>query len=508
MQANEERVAREDLVMFINACFACTGQREFYGGARGQGVSIEFLHAYILGNYRRLYARCLAAGINDFNASAIILNLLATGRDAQPTQREEEGALIFAALRALPTHRAYRVLRGLRERKVNNRRARALVRRYLAERRDLPFEAVKYRNKLRAAAVHAHLRLPGELGKLLFRGWEEQRFETPLFEQYRRAHYAREAVYQLPFTIAEGLAAKHGIPRELFLERIAGQMTFEERLRLQKTTKREEVTLDVDLGRIGLTRLAVYLLSLRVSERLEARERIEPALDQAARRAWRRAPLRLGRVAAVLDRSYSSSGSSEKRRRPLAVAWAASRLLRLAATEYRAFWTPGLPAPEDELGVTAQGQSNLATPLLQALEWGAELILVVSDGYENDPPGGAAELARVFRKRLDPHKKTSIIHLNPVFDAEQYAPRALGPTVPTVGLRSAEDLLTMVGFARVADGSATLSELEDYLSARVQQFLAVSGTSRSDAPVSRDGSTGATGDAEQTLQRSPEGARR
>ena len=32
-----EQVAREDLVMFVNACFSCTGQREFYNDARGQG---------------------------------------------------------------------------------------------------------------------------------------------------------------------------------------------------------------------------------------------------------------------------------------------------------------------------------------------------------------------------------------------------------------------------------------------------------------------------------------
>jgi hypothetical protein len=39
-----EQVAREDLVMFINACLACTGQREFYDDAYGQKVSIDFLH--------------------------------------------------------------------------------------------------------------------------------------------------------------------------------------------------------------------------------------------------------------------------------------------------------------------------------------------------------------------------------------------------------------------------------------------------------------------------------
>ncbi|HET9956009.1 MAG TPA: hypothetical protein VFQ61_15995, partial [Polyangiaceae bacterium] len=136
---------------------------------------------------------------------------------------------------------------------------------------------------------------------------------------------------------------------------------------------------------------------------------------------------------------------------------------------YRSFWTPALT---DELLLTPQGQTNLAHPLMEALEWGAELILIVSDGHENAPPHGAAELARVFRKRLDPKGRTSIIHLNPVFDAEQYAPHAMGAAIPTLGLRDAEDLLTMLGFARFADGSAPLSELETYLEARAQRLIA------------------------------------
>lgn len=37
-----EQVTQEDLVMFINACLACTGQKEFYDHAYGQKVSIDF----------------------------------------------------------------------------------------------------------------------------------------------------------------------------------------------------------------------------------------------------------------------------------------------------------------------------------------------------------------------------------------------------------------------------------------------------------------------------------
>ncbi len=85
----QQQVEREDLVMFINACLSCTGQREFYDDAWGQKLSLDFLHDYILGNYRLLYTRTLAAGINHFNQSQILLKLLATGKETLPEHRAE-----------------------------------------------------------------------------------------------------------------------------------------------------------------------------------------------------------------------------------------------------------------------------------------------------------------------------------------------------------------------------------------------------------------------------------
>ena len=466
--ARAEQVAREDLVMFVNACFSCTGQREFYNDARGQSVAIDFLHAYILGNYRRLYARTLAAGINHFNQAQIVLNLLSTGKRTPPEDRREEGALIAATLRALPPQRAYRVLELLRERRVNNRRARAIVREFLAGRASLPFDALKYRAKLRAAVAHGHLKLAGELNPFLFHGWTRRVFTTPLLETFRRAHYDTSALFELPFTVAEGLAHKAGLPRDEFLRRIEPRLTPGERLRLQGAAARAEGRIAVDLGRIPLTKLALYVLSLEPKARAAREAELHAALEHAAARTLRRAPVSLGRVAAVLDNSYSTSGSSEKRRRPLGVALAAHYLFGASAREYRAFWTS---PPESPVRVRARGQTDLSTPLLDALEWGAELVVVVSDGYDNDPPQAVHEVTRVFRTKLDPQRRTTLLHVNPVFASELFAPRTIGAQVPTVGLRDAEDLPTVLQFARFAEGAAPLAELEDYLATRVRRLL-------------------------------------
>jgi len=468
-EARVRRVAREDLVLFVNACFACTRQSEFYSDAQGQAVSIGFLHDYIRGNYRRLYARTLAAGINHFNQAQIVFSLLASGRETEASFREEENALIRACLRQLPPQRVYRLFGRLRRERINNRRTRATIRDYVQSRRDPAFDAVKYRSKLNAAAAHAHLALGDELSAFLFRFGEERSYTTPLLDTFREAHYSQRAIYRLPYTVAEGLAQKHGIPRETFLERIEPNLTQAERLRLQQTAQRTKgVDVEFDLARAPLTKLALYLLSRPLNEREARRGEYVAALNGAARRALQRAPARLGKVAAILDRSYSSSGSSVKRRRPLGVALAASVLLRRAARDYRAFWTP---ACDDELLVTPRGQTNLADPLLDALEWGAELIVIVSDGWENDPPGTVAQLVAAYRRFLDPQHRVSVVHVNPVFDADHYEPRVLGAALPTVGVRDAEDLPTMLGFARFVDGAAELEELDAYLEARARELI-------------------------------------
>ncbi|HEU4537956.1 MAG TPA: hypothetical protein VFS00_27740, partial [Polyangiaceae bacterium] len=120
--STSERVAREDLVTFLNACHASTGQREFYEGGDDQRLGIDFLHEYVLGNYRALYARTLACGVNHFNQALIVANLLATGRRATPEAGREEGRLIARTLERLPTQRAMHLLEELARRRVNNRR--------------------------------------------------------------------------------------------------------------------------------------------------------------------------------------------------------------------------------------------------------------------------------------------------------------------------------------------------------------------------------------------------
>ncbi|MET9659472.1 hypothetical protein [Streptomyces sp. NPDC006510] len=479
-------VAAEDVLLFVNAAITATGQREFRSTAYQQQLSLGFLHEYVRVNYRRVYAAALALDINDHNAVRIVRGLLEHAADAGAEEKRTEGRLIAARLAKLPPQRVYRLFRELRAAKVNNRRTRAIMRDWLAARPDPAHDAVKYRSGLKTAARHVHLRFgesgePGgsvETGDFLFRPGHRPRYRHQLLDAWRRAHYEQGAVEELPFTVAEGFAARRGVKREVFLERMVPRMTRLERLRtLGQRGAGDDVRLpaDVDLTVMPLTRLALYVLSLGFEARRRHREELTRALRTAARRAAGPHAGSWGRVAAVLDDSYSSSGSGEKRRRPLAVALACHFLLEALAPPgaYRPLWTSGRTDP---LLVRPWGPTPLGTRVLDALEHGPDRLVIVSDGWDNAPPGLAGEVLRVWRTRLDPDRRTAVVHVNPVYDADGFDVRRLSPSVPTAGVRDAEDLPALVEIAGFAEGRTGAAALYAYLDRQVARFVSDDGT--------------------------------
>jgi hypothetical protein len=469
METYEDLIAAEDVLVFVNAAITATGQREFRTDAAEQHLSLDFLHAYLLGNYRELYAATLALDINDHNAALIVRNLLVSAGEADPGQRRLEGRLIARRLALLPPQRVYRLFGDLRRARVNNRRTRAIVRDWLAARPAPALDAVKYRAGLKGALRHAHLTPQHpETGRFLFGKGKAEAYREPLLDAWRRAHYEQSAIYELPFTVAEGFAAKHGLPRGVFLAKIEPRLTRLERLRLQESTRAAGAAPAIELGRMPLTRLASYVLGLPVPERVARRAELDGALRAAAARTAGGLGGTWGRVAAVLDDSFSSYGSGQKRRRPLAAALASHYLLGELGAHYRGFWTSGRT---DALLAHPGGPTPLGLRILDALDWAPDRLVIVSDGWDNAPPGLAAEVLRVWRTRLDPQGRTAVVHLNPVYDAEDFDVRRLAPGVPTAGLRDAEDLPSLVELAGFAEGRTGLAELRAHLAARVAAFL-------------------------------------
>lgn len=447
------QVERDDLRLFFNACLSATAQAERDATWYEQRLALDFLHEYMRVNYRALYAKMLALPINDFNRQQILYGLL---RHPVP-QTHPENPLIFQALLRLPVHRVYKVFARLAEDRVNNRRTRQIIRAYVAHRNNLHFDLIKYRRLLRQILRHVHYPLSAEAYTFLFhKAWRQKVYTEPLFETFRQAHFSEKAIYQLPYTIAEGLAQRKGIPRERFLKHIRAQLSTQEAWRLQNTLGQSEA---LHAERMGLMDIVLYGLAQDEAGQQRAEEHLQRYFDQAKPPALARCLLPGQQVIAVLDNSFSASGSRERKHRPLATALALHLYLnhwsRLLGFDYQAFWThpPAGDFENHPFRLTATGPTGLASPFIEALQREPRGIIVVSDGVENHPAGGVAWVLRQVKP------SPWLVHLNPVWNPMDYQPRTLSPAMVTLGVRDVEALPLLLHLAPFFQGQMPLAEL-------------------------------------------------
>lgn len=486
MSMHIEQIEREDIVAYLNAGLAATAQAEFYQSKWHQESSIEFLHRYIAVNYRELYADTLALPLNDFNRALTLKTLLLSGAPRDPRRARHEGKLIAHAIRQLPAHRAYNLLEECARLGRSNRRLRATVKRFVLEQKNLPLHVLKYRKQLRRIVRHFHVKLDEESQSVLFAlSKRKKAYETELYEKFRQAHYSREAIFELPYTVAEGLIARHRIKRKDFLEKIAQKMTRREQERMQRTFERHDLQLDRASANMELTRQLSMILGMKRDEIVASLPEFEANLDAAARRAAREWPTHASRIQVILDVSFSTKSSRERSMRPLAVALSTLYVARAIAGEegeVEVFWTDPLlgarSEPAHPLLVRPRGPTDLARPLLDALKQKeADLLLICSDGFENSPAGGFEAVWDVWKERIEPtlirdgkrRKALSAVHINPVFDAEGFVPRRLAKSVPTVCVHHGSDIAFALVVARFDAGELDFEALTHLISSYALQ---------------------------------------
>ncbi len=418
---------KEALLEFISSCFSATGQGEFYNTPDEQREAIFAVHKPMMAKYREFYALLLVSSINDFNKQVIIYNLLKSGKGINGNQKWTENELVYQCLNSMTPPRAYRTLAMLARMRVNNSRTRWLVEKFLGSRRDIAFDAVKYRNLIKRILEHTHIHTDSEVFDFMF--GKVRSYSNKLLRTYQEAKSDPEKLYELPYTVAEGFASLHGIPRDEFLSKIQGQMTRGERNRLQESGKKAGVQIAVDWRKFDLVKLFKYL---RVIDELPGD--IDQIIQRTAGRIVLPEYIQNGKVALVLDNSLSASGSQEKKNHPIAVGEALSAVFRTKCSDYIEVLVNG-----ERRGALCPvgGSTALGIAVLNAIKLKPTHLVIVSDGYENAPAGLTAQVLRAYRKINDDLK---VYHFNPVFAAESESVRSLGDGIPSMGLRDVNKL--------------------------------------------------------------------
>ena len=438
---------KQKILEFISSCFSATGQREFYNSKQEQIDAVVAMHRPMLQTHRKLYALLLISPVNDYNKQVIVYNLLKNGKAVASDQKMAENELIYQCLDSMPPPRAYRTLAMLAKMRVNNSRTRWIAEKFLGSRRDPAFDAVKYGRLIKRILEHTHIHTESEIFDFLF--GKQGIYTNELLANYQAAKTDPEKIYKLPYTIAEGFASMHGIPREEFLGKIKGQMTEGEKLRLQESAKKVGVDVEADWRRFDLVRLFKYL---RVIDGLP--DGVGQAVRDAAFKVRLPEYIRKGNVSLVLDNSLSATGSQEKKNHLIAVGEALSAVLQAQCENYNEYLVNG-----ERKGILCQvgGDTPLGLAVLKALKDSPTHLVIVSDGYENRPAGLTWQILEAYRKL---NGNLRVYHFNPVFAAESEAVRSLGQGIPNVGLRDVRNL-SLPMFLMQAKQDVTLA-LDDF----------------------------------------------
>lgn len=451
------------LIDFISASLTSTGQEEYYNTAQEQKKALLQTHKPILEKYREFYALLLVSTINDINKQIIVMNVLKCGKDVDNSVKEYENNLILQALTNMQTNRAYQTLELLAENKVNNKRTRDLVRRFLESRKNYKYEFVKYKAKVKKIVTHNHLYKKNEIWDFLFD--KKKEFNDDLLSNYVKARTDKEAVYKLPYSIAEGFAAFHKIERKEFLEKIKDKMTDSEKQRVSTSAKELGVNVEADWTQGDLRKILIYLYSLDRTP-----PNMKEILEQKAKREAERIPYKYGKVVVIVDNSASSYGSEEKKYHPIASELANAYILKELSQDFTILFTN--PDYQGDRHIPqVGGETNLVVPLVKALSLKPDAIFILSDGYENVVAGAVAQTINAFKRQLDTENKTMIIQLSSVFAAEAHTVRQLTELVPNVGIRDSGQLFGALLLSTMAfKKEETLLQFVDYLKAKVKQI--------------------------------------
>jgi len=428
---------------FLNTSMTSTLQEEFYTSKDEQVKTTFKIHEDLEKEHRDVYALSLLLPINDIHKQLIVKNLIKNRIDNKE-QTKFENNVILDILQRMPTNRAYKTFDVLMRTKTNNVRARWLARQFLRERKNKRFEALKYNKIMRQMFKHFHISADKilkdkEIENFLF---DKGRVTDELFKNYRKAKTDKEVVYKLPYSIAEGFKSLHKIPDDEFMEKIKGQLSKEERKRVQNRAEKTGIKVEVDLTSYKPVPLLKYLRA--ADKEIKGIKNIfEKSCRNEAERLFRY--FEFENVKIILDNSGSMYGSDEKKYHPIAVAEAVAHTLKYLSDETKIISVPN----EKTFLAKPDGESRIADGIMKALEdidiEKDNLIVIISDGYENSPFVGLSnQILTIFKSKIDKKEKTMIIHINPVFAPESENIKKLSEVIQTYGIRDTKQLFLIL----------------------------------------------------------------
>ncbi|MFW5962321.1 MAG: hypothetical protein ACOCQR_01785 [bacterium] len=373
-----------------------------------------------------------------------------------------EDVIILYNLRNMPTARAIKNLLFLAGRKdgldfarVNNTRTRKIIVNYIFGRDDqsLEYLILKYRKKIRKLLKHSLGY--SDLMRIVHQGKGYKKQFNKYFKAIDNAssswfNYKRiqsilaflcnieiEVVYKFDkFNLYKDLVslAKKGDseafqlkieanPNIIPIETLEGlrncfqldvslknitensNMSNKQKLRRQRSSKKRDVNVQVDYKKMSLYDLIKYTFSQAEDEGEINEQELFEAIEY--RKEKEQLKTNLGdNVVVIIDKSDSMKGSKQRPLHPIVNALSIAYTLGDVTI---------LEAGDNE-GVFPQGDTCLATSLIEAVKLNPDTIVVISDGFENRVKGLFNHVYQELKAR---DYRFNLIHINPIYAANQ-----------------------------------------------------------------------------------------
>ncbi len=400
-------------------------------------------HDAFLAKDRQLYATLLRLpNLSGQTTMAIIQRLLAItemdGNAISEKQRLEEDSLIVDTL---PHLQVVDVLQGfskLVELRVNNQRTSGWIRAYILGAPQLESWAVNYRRVLRKLIRHAlgnpvtltclhkfaqpttaaktylhhyvlryakNTALAREVFLFLFGQLQQSQFK--LLNSYLAARKDIEAGKGLPLKVLRGIRAtfhpqisKHRIRRLAKRDKIKREVT--------------ESAEDADESLVGW---------IRRYYRSGAPQQLITSLNAAIAKNALAIPHWAAHVYFIVDASASMQGFGNRQYNNMAIAIGLFKVFQQRIRQTQVAWIGATPSDENAFPQPT-GSTIIAPALIEAVKQKPDVIILISDGYENVEQGDTATVFRGF-EQLGIH--IPIFHIIPAFtERDNIEDRQLG----------------------------------------------------------------------------------
>lgn len=432
------------LVDYLTMVCSGTGQSTFYNSKADQERALACVHTDMLGSNRRLYALSAALPITDKSRQLILKNLLSSGSLCEDPLLE--GHVISMTVGDLQFNRVLNMFMDLREAKTNNSRTRRLGK--LIWKMVDEFRAIKYRDKIRTVLRHCHIAedkdpVKAEIHQWIFGPYHKRGRAELTADDIKHNSKIKSRIlaptnydelFHLPYDIARDIAVNvHKKNATEFEREFVGKDGQKGRGRATKkeTMRARQKTKDTN---VDFNRFALFDLLMHGYRNETDRTAIMPIARQKAKAIA--AGLNLPeKVAIIVDNSVSSLGSAERQFQPIAMITAIALVCQESDVSVSTFY---VGEKSEDGWLKAGGSSNLRKPLVDALVTRPDLVLILSDGYENVQMGSVNQ---ILNSKAVVDSKITTMHINPVTASESNQnTRTLSDRALTFGVASPEQL--------------------------------------------------------------------